>query len=149
MHRKAIGMILTSIMMAVSIATISNSINIALAACTSDQINKALKGCSIGQPNTNPSIRLPSSQSPTPIPSLPSSAVAAQNNVSRLTQPAKVNPAPMANMTAALPTPPRPVMIGPSTINASPVTSDIQGNVNDTSPDLSNNASVFLGTPGR
>lgn len=116
MSIKEIGIILILTMIASSIATITNCINIALAQRSSTNIGRT----------PQPSVASSSSPGSTP-------------------QPEK-NPAPAANVTApAVSTPPKRIIIGPSIVNASPVTNEIQGNTSATS--VPSNTGTFLGTP--
>ena len=140
MSIKRIGIILVLSIIAIGIVTITNCINTAMAQCTTEQLNKGSAGCSTEQSNTSPLLGFLNT------PSQPSSAVAVQNNVSRTTQPAKINPVPAGNVTAVpLPAPPKRIIVGPSSVNASPVTSEIQGGANATS--IPPNNGLFLGTP--
>ena len=141
MSIKRIGIILVLLVIAICIVTITNCINTVTAQCTTEQLNKGLVGgCSNEQSNTPPPLGYlnPPSQS--------SSAVAVQNNVSRTTQPAKINPLPAGNVTAVpLAPPPKRIIVGPSSVIASPITNEIQGGANATSI-LPKNG-LFLGTP--
>ena len=144
MSQKTFGIILMSTMIAIGIATIANSINIALA-----QFNPNIPF----SPSTGQS---PSSLSPPSTPSTPSTQ---STPPSHTHQPVKVKP-PAGNTTACwkyycsvvnsstIGPPPRPIVVGPSSFTASPITSENQGNVNATSIIPSNNGS-FLGVPGR
>jgi hypothetical protein len=134
MSQKTMGIILMSTMIAIGIATITDRINIALA-----QFSQSVPFLpSTGQSPS--SLSPPSSQSLSP----PSTE-----------QPSNVNPAPAGNITASAINstnitprhpPPRPIIVGPSSLIASPITSENQGNVNATSIP-SNNGSFFLGRP--
>ena len=146
MSQKTFGIILMSTMIAIGIVTIANSINIALA-----QFNPNIPF----SPSTGQS---PSSLSPPSTPSTPSTQ---STPPSHTHQPVKVNPPPAGNITApagnitarvvnssTIGPPPRPIVVGPSSFTASPITSENQGNVNATSIIPSIN-STFLGVPGR
>jgi hypothetical protein len=136
MSQKTFGIILMSTMIAIGIATIANSINIALA-----QFNPNIPF----SPSTGQS---PSSLSPPSTPSTQSTPP------SHTHQPVKVKPPPARNITAhvvnssTIGPPSRPIVVGPSSLTASPITSENQGNVNPTSVIPSNNDSS-LGVPGR
>ena len=139
MSIKRIGIILVLLVIAICIVTITNCINTVTAQCTTEQLNKGLAGCSTEQSNTSPLFGYLT-------PSQPSSAVAVQNNVSRTTQPAKINPLPAGNVTAVpLAPPPKRIIVGPSSVIASPITNEIQGGANATS--IPPNNGLFLGTP--
>jgi hypothetical protein len=138
MSQKTMGIILMSTMIAIGIATITNCINIALA-----QFSKSIPFL----PSTGQS---PSSLSPPSSPSSPSLSPLPPTE-----QPSNVNPAPAGNITASAINstniaprhpPLRPIIVGPSSLTASPITSESQGNVNATSIP-SNNGSFFLGRP--
>ena len=129
------GIILMSTMIAIGIATITNCINIALA-----QFSQSIPFL----PSTGQS---PSSLSPPSSPSL--------SPLPPTEQPSNVNPAPAGNITASAINstniaprhpPPSPIIVGPSSLTASPITSENQGNVNATSIP-SNNGSFILGRP--
>ena len=136
MSQKTFGIILMSSMIAIGIATIANSINIALA-----EFNPNIPF----SPSTGQS---PSSLSPPSTPSTQSTPP------SHTHQPVKVKQPHAGNITArvvnssTIGPPPRPIVVGPSSLTASPITSENQGNVNPTSVIPSNNGS-FLGVPGR
>ena len=148
MSQKTFGIILMSTMIAIGIVTIANSINIALA-----QFNPNIPF----SPSTGQS---PSSLSPPSTPSTPSTQPTPPTHTN---QPVKVKPpkhllvnitAPAGNITApvvnssTIGPPPRPIVVGPSSFTASPITSENQGNVNATPIIPSNNGSS-LGVPGR
>ncbi|MGA9844545.1 MAG: hypothetical protein WBQ25_19770 [Nitrososphaeraceae archaeon] len=139
MSQKKVGIILMSTMIAIGIATIANSINIALA-----QFNPNIPF----SPSTGQS---PSSLSP---PSTPSTQSTPPPPPTHTNRPVKVNPPHAENITAhvvnssTIGPPPRPIVVGPSSFTASPITGENQGNVNAPSIIPSNNGSS-LGVPGR
>jgi len=166
--QKTFGIILMSTMIAIGIATISNSINIVLA-----QFNPNIPfSPSTGQAPT--SLSPPSTASPQSPPSPPSSESTSPSDTSRpvgeKSPPAGNNTAPApGNNTAPAPGnntahtgnntapvvnsstigPPRgPIVIGPSSFTASPINSESQGNVG-APPIVSSNNGTSLGMPGK
>ena len=160
MSEKTFGIVLMYTMIAIGIATIANSINIALA-----QFNPNIPF----SPSTGQS---PSSLSPPSTPSTPSTQPTPPTHTNR---PVKVNQPPAGNITApagnitapagnitapagnitapvvnssTIGPPPRPIVVGPSSFTAAPITSENQGNVSAPSIIPSNNGSS-LGVPGR
>lgn len=136
MSQKMFGIILIPAMIVIGIATIANSVNLTLA-----QFNSNIPF----SPSTGQS---PANLSPPSTPSTPSTPPPSDTN-----QPVKANPSHTGNSTAPIVNsstigpPPRPIIVGPSSFTASPVTSENQGKLNASSTSPSNNASV-LGLPG-
>ena len=121
MSIKRINIILVLSIIAIGIATLTSYIHIALS-----------------QPSQTTRQASPGNVGQSPPPSVASS--------SGNTQQANANPAPAGNVTApAVAAPPKRIIVGPSSVNASPVTSEIQASANATS--IPPNNGLFLGTP--
>jgi hypothetical protein len=133
-----IGVILVLSIIAVGIATLISYINIALA-----QSSSTAREASPSNSGESPPPSVASSSGVTQKANSNPASVASSSGV---TQKANSNPAPAGNVTAsAVGAPPKRIIVGPSSVNASPVTTEIQGGANTTS--IPPNNGLFLGTP--
>ena len=141
---KRIGIILALSFIATGIATLTSYIHIALA-----QSSSTTRHASPGNVGQSPPPSVASSsgdtqqKSPGNVAQSPPPSVASSSGV---TQQANANPTPAGNVTAsAVGAPPKRIIVGPSSVNASPVINEIQGIANASS--IPSNKGLFLGTP--
>src|SRR5215212_3696512 len=151
MSQKAMGVILMSSMIAINIVAMTNCISIAVAQYnpSTGQDTSSLSPPSPSSPSSSPqsssfgqstsSSSPPPNQQPIKAPVVNTSSSSPPPNQ----QPIK---APVVN-SSTISSPPNPVLVGPSNFIASPITSEIQENVNATSSPP--NEGLFLGSPGR